>query len=261
MTHYSRELRRLCRRMVNNVDQDPLELTQVVSKALDAIRLRVEARTVDIIRGMNKTLWSKDRHVLLFVLTSEAAIAKALRHTPTLFLLPLDFVEDQYKDFEPHLILVRAILASRQHAPYMIALELPMLRHTKLADTFVVSGTFPLPRTWNQPGLPFNTARLAHDIASVGGTSINVEMNAPVEPIATATDEEIAMGQDSDIILAAFASSECAHCATMIRKLRKCAGCLVARYCCSDHQAAHWPVHKRQCQKLGDWYKLRSTPV
>jgi hypothetical protein len=247
--------------LVNNADPDPIELTQVVSRALDAIRLRVEARTVDIIRGMNEKLWSKDRHVLLFVLTSEAAIPKALRDAPTLFLLPLDFVEDQYKDFEPHLILVRAILASRQHAPYMIVLELPMLRHTKMADTFVVSGTFPLPMRWNQHGRPLNTASLAHDIASVGGTSVNVEMNAPVEPVTTATDEEIAMGQDSDIILAAFASGECAHCAVMTRKLRKCGGCSMARYCCRDHQANHWPVHKLQCRKLADWYKLRSAPV
>ena len=261
MAHFARRIRGLCRRLLNQTDHEQAELVQVASKALDAVRSKVEARTVDIIQGMNGSLWTKDRHVLLFVLTSEAAIGRALRDVPALFLLPLEYIEDQYRDFQPHLTLVRAILASKQHAPYMIVLELPKLRPTKFADTFVVSGTFLLPMSWNRQGRQLNAQKLAHDIALAGGTSISVAMDAPSEPAVTATDEEIALGQDPDVILAAFTATECAHCETMTRKLRKCAGCLVARYCCADHQAAHWPAHKLQCRKLADWHRLRSVQV
>jgi len=261
MSQYGKTIRRLCRHLAQDPDADPAKLNRVVSDTLCALRSNIEARSMNIIQGMNRKLWAQERHVTLFLLSSEVALSKSLRDTPPLFLLPLDIIELQYKGFEPHLILARAIVASGQHAPYMIALELPALRPTNFADTFVISGTFPLPTTWNRLGIPFNIESVAKDIANVGGTSISSEMVGPSEPVATATDDEIAMGQDFDVILSAFGTHECAHCEQTGCKLRKCACCLVARYCSQDHQAAHWPVHRLQCQKLADWYKLRFKPV
>jgi hypothetical protein len=247
--------------LAQDPDADPTKLNRVVSDALCALRSTIEGRSINIIQGMNRKLWANERHVMLFLLSTEVALSKALRDTPPLFLLPLDIIELQYKGFEPHLILARAVVASGQHAAYMIALELPTLRPTKFADTFVVSGTFPLPMNWNRLGIPFDIDSLSKDIAKVGGTSVSAEMVPPSEPVATATDEEIAMGQDFDVILSAFSVHECAFCEKTGCKLRKCACCLVARYCSQDHQAAHWPAHRVQCRKLADWYKLRFTPV
>eukprot|EP00658_Telonema_sp_P-2_P027502 TRINITY_DN2121_c0_g1_i4.p2 TRINITY_DN2121_c0_g1~~TRINITY_DN2121_c0_g1_i4.p2 ORF type:complete len:118 (+),score=13.91 TRINITY_DN2121_c0_g1_i4:150-503(+) len=32
----------------------------------------------------------------------------------------------------------------------------------------------------------------------------------------------------------------------------KCGGCLVAYYCCADHQRADWAVHKPECGRLSN---------
>ena len=261
MAHIPKRIRELCRSLVANPNQDATDLMTTVSESLNAVRTVIEERALDIIQGMNAKVWANERHVLLFLLTTEKAIPKALRHVPPLLLLPLGFIEAQYKGFEAHLVLVRAVLASGQHAPYLIVLELPVLAPTKFADTYVISGTFALPHSWNRPGPVLDVKRLAIDIAKAGGTAEDCEMVAPLEPAATANDREISLGEDVDVIAAALGIHECAQCDTTARKLRKCAGCLVARYCSPEHQEAHWPVHKLQCRKLADWYSLRDTPV
>lgn len=261
MAHTSKRIRALCQSLVANPHKDPTELLTLVSASLNAVRSVVEERAPDIIRGMNAKLWANERHVLLFLLTTEKAIPRALRHVPPLLLLPRDVIEKQYKGFEAHLVLVRAVLESGQHAPYLIALELPVLAPTKFADTYVVSGTFPLPLSWNRPGPVLDVRRLAVDIAKAGGASEDCEMIAPLEPVATADDREISLGEDADVISAALGMYECAHCENALSKLRKCAGCYVVRYCSHEHQAQHWPVHKLQCKKLAEWHSLRDTPV
>ena len=261
MAHIPKRIRSLCRRLVADPNQDPTELMTIVSESLNAVRTVIEERAPDIIQGMNAKVWAKERHVLLFLLTTEKAISKSLKNLPTLLLLPIDFIEMQYKGFEAHLVLVRAVLASGQHAPYLIVLELPVLAPTKFADTYVVSGTFALPHSWNRPGPALDVQRLAIDIARAGGTAEDCEMIAPLEPVATANDREISLGEDADVIAAALGIYECAQCDTSARKLRKCAGCLVTRYCSREHQSAHWHVHKLQCKKLADWHSLRETPV
>lgn len=44
----------------------------------------------------------------------------------------------------------------------------------------------------------------------------------------------------------------CAYCKkpTYETRLRKCGKCTVEWYCSREHQVAHWPVHKLQCQKM-----------
>lgn len=106
-----------------------------------------------------------------------------------------DTLDEAPKGFEAHLVLVRAVLESGQHAPYLIALELPVLAPTKFADTYVLSGTFPLPLSWNRPGPVLDVRRLAVDIAKAGGASEDCEMIAPLEPVATADDREISLGE------------------------------------------------------------------
>eukprot|EP00658_Telonema_sp_P-2_P027503 TRINITY_DN2121_c0_g1_i5.p1 TRINITY_DN2121_c0_g1~~TRINITY_DN2121_c0_g1_i5.p1 ORF type:complete len:226 (+),score=24.75 TRINITY_DN2121_c0_g1_i5:150-827(+) len=38
----------------------------------------------------------------------------------------------------------------------------------------------------------------------------------------------------------------------------KCGGCLVAYYCCADHQRADWAVHKPECGRLSNRWWVRA---
>ncbi|KAI8470870.1 MAG: hypothetical protein J3K34DRAFT_508711 [Monoraphidium minutum] len=40
----------------------------------------------------------------------------------------------------------------------------------------------------------------------------------------------------------------CAVCGKADGVLHRCKGCLAVRYCCAEHQRAHWPAHKAACR-------------
>lgn len=43
----------------------------------------------------------------------------------------------------------------------------------------------------------------------------------------------------------------CGHCKVATSKpLSLCSGCRAVRYCCREHQSAHWPEHKENCKKI-----------
>lgn len=44
-------------------------------------------------------------------------------------------------------------------------------------------------------------------------------------------------------------TESCAHCSEVVRRLRRCAGCMVPGYCSKECQKAHWKTHKPGCKK------------
>lgn len=46
------------------------------------------------------------------------------------------------------------------------------------------------------------------------------------------------------------AHRECRGCSKPMEQLKLCSRCQMAAYCGPACQAAHWPVHKRECKKL-----------
>lgn len=42
----------------------------------------------------------------------------------------------------------------------------------------------------------------------------------------------------------------CAECSVMLKSVKTCSGCGIAKYCCAEHQKAHWKVHKHHCKRL-----------
>ena len=44
--------------------------------------------------------------------------------------------------------------------------------------------------------------------------------------------------------------THCHSCFAASEKLKRCSGCGHARYCCTEHQRAAWPMHRSQCRVL-----------
>ena len=62
----------------------------------------------------------------------------------------------------------------------------------------------------------------------------------------------------------AHQAAACSYCLQQTGPLRKCAGCQLARYCCTKHQSAHWKIHRILCfetQKKAISEKMRDEFV
>ncbi|GIL84756.1 hypothetical protein Vretifemale_13180 [Volvox reticuliferus] len=107
------------------------------------------------------------------------------------------------------------------------------------------------------PVLPARTGHRA--VAEDGACGIDVgtdrcgsDVNAAAAVPAATTSTAAASGSGT---FAVSAAKQCANCGVRegdpgVGKLRKCGGCLVARYCSSGCQAAAWPQHKRECKGM-----------
>jgi len=252
-------VRKLCRELITVPGADASKLILHISESLEAVRTVIESNTNAIINGMNRQLWESERLVLFFLL-SDRTLKKAMHSVPTIMLVSLKFLELHYGRFQAHVALIRAVVQSGQNAAYLIALELPILRKSDFSDTFVLSGTFPLPANWNWKGASLDFTALETQIKQLGGTCIECEFQLPPEPMSVISDADLALCEDVDVVQALLSAEHCAWC-NATRKLRKCGTCMQVRYCSKEHQTNHWAVHARQCPKLKAWGKLRLTPI
>ena len=82
------------------------------------------------------------------------------------------------------------------------------------------------------------------------------ESEAETNPTFDAARRELALLQ-KDPIFEMYAARFCAVCmrgqynlSGPENRLKLCARCGVAAYCCSAHQTEHWPTHKEHCRPL-----------
>jgi len=76
---------------------------------------------------------------------------------------------------------------------------------------------------------------------------------APAQRIAATSNASLQAAEDAD--RDKHGLQACASCAVVeltVRTFKVCSRCRRVAYCCAEHQAAHWPEHRRDCKRVDD---------